>query len=107
MAGAAAAALRNASEMAAKERLLAERGAALAALAESEQRFRLSFEHAPIGMAIVSPDGEWVRVNRSLCEIVGYSEAELLATTFQAITHPDDLQADLDNGRSLLAGKQR
>ena len=107
MAGAAAAALRNASEMAAKERLLSERGAALAALAESEQRFRLSFDHAPIGMAIVAPNGEWIRVNQSLCEIVGYSEAELLATTFQAITHPDDLQDDLENVRQLLAGEQR
>ena len=52
--------------------------------------FQSAFEFAAIGMALVSPEGKWLRVNRSVCEMVGYTEAELLATDFQTITHPDD-----------------
>ena len=77
------------------------------ALRESEQRFRGSFEHAATGMALVDADGRFLRVNRSLCEIVGYSQAELLGKTFQEITHPDDLEKDLDYVRRLLAGEIR
>jgi PAS domain S-box-containing protein len=58
------------------------------ALHESEERFRLTIDEAPIGMALVALDGRFVRVNRALCEIVGYSSAELTGLTFQAITHP-------------------
>ena len=74
-------------------------------LKESEERFRSAFDNAPIGMALVTPDGRWMRVNRSLCQIVGYSEQELLQTTFQAITHPKDLEADLSFVRRILAGE--
>jgi PAS domain S-box-containing protein len=73
-------------------------------LAESEERFRGAFESAAIGMAIVAPDGRWLRVNSSLCRIVGYSPGELLATTFQAITHPEDLDKDVEYVRLMLAG---
>jgi len=62
------------------------------ALRESEQRFRGAFEFAAIGMALVGIDGRWIRVNRALSGIVGYTAEELLATTFQAITHPEDLR---------------
>ncbi len=71
----------------------------------SEERFRSAFEHAPIGMAMVAPDGRWLRVNPSVCEIVGYTESELLASDFQTITHPDDLNADLHLLHSVLAGE--
>ena len=67
--------------------------------------FQSAFEFAAIGMAIVSPEGKWLRVNRSICEITGYSEAELLKRTFQDITHPDDLEPDLENVRKMLAGE--
>jgi PAS domain S-box-containing protein len=76
-------------------------------LRESEERFSGAFEFAPIGMALVALDGRWVKVNRALCAIVGYTEAELLARTFQEITHPDDLAADLEYVRRLLAGEIR
>ena len=74
------------------------------ALRESEERFYGAFEHAPIGVALVSPEGRWLKVNRALCELVGYSEAELLARTFQDITHPEDLEIDLENVRRMIAG---
>jgi two-component system, cell cycle sensor histidine kinase and response regulator CckA len=64
-----------------------------------------AFEHAAIGMALVDPTGRWLRVNRVLCEIVGYSEAELLATSFQAITHPDDVAADVALVQRVIAGE--
>ena len=67
--------------------------------------FHNAFEFASIGMALVSPEGKWLQVNRAICEITGYSEAELLERTFQDITHPDDLEADLENVRKMLAGE--
>jgi PAS domain S-box-containing protein len=73
-------------------------------LRESEERFRGAFDFAAIGMALVAPDGRWLRVNASLCRIVGYSADELLAMTFQAITHPDDWAVDADYVRRVLDG---
>lgn len=69
----------------------------------STVRFEATFEQAAVGIALVSPDGHWLRVNRKLCEIVGYSPAELVDKTFQAITHPDDLYTDLTFMRQMLA----
>jgi PAS domain S-box-containing protein len=74
-------------------------------LREAEERFRGSFDSAAIGMALVAPDGHWLEVNPALCELVGYSEEELLGGTFQGITHPDDLDADLEFVRRMLAGE--
>jgi PAS domain S-box-containing protein len=75
-----------------------------ARLRESEERFRGAFEFAAIGMALVAPDGRWLRVNRSMCRIVGYTADELLATNFQAITHPDDLETDIGYLGQMLDG---
>jgi PAS domain S-box-containing protein len=75
------------------------------ALHESEERFRLTIDEAPIGLALVALDGRFVRVNRALCEIVGYTSAELAGLTFQAITHPDDLDADLALAGQLARGE--
>jgi len=74
------------------------------ALRNSEEQFRNAFENASIGMAIVSLDGHWVKVNPALCQIIGYSSEELLALTFQDLTHPDDLDLDLSYVHQLLAG---
>jgi len=74
-------------------------------LRESEERFRATFEHAAIGAAQVGIDGRWLRVNRRLSEIVGYEREELLERTFQDITHPDDLEADLEQVRLMLEGE--
>lgn len=74
-------------------------------LIQSEQRFRESFENAAIGIALVGLDGTWLKVNKQICEITGYPKEELLTKTFQDITHPDDLNADLDYVQQLLEGK--
>lgn len=75
------------------------------ALRASEERFRSAFDHAPIGVSLTATDGRWLRVNRSLCELTGYTEGELLASNFQAITHPDDLGNDLAQLEDFLDGK--
>ena len=75
------------------------------ALVESEEHFRNAFDYAAIGMALVSPEGNWLRVNRSLCEIIGYAEGELLVSDFQAITHRDDLGHDLAEIYRMLSGE--
>ncbi len=74
-------------------------------LEESETRFRSAFDSAAIGMAIVSLEGRWLKVNTSICQIVGYTEEELLKIDFQTITYPDDLELDLNYVRQLLAGE--
>jgi PAS domain S-box-containing protein len=74
-------------------------------LRDAEERFRSAFGDAAIGMALVGTDGRWLQVNRSLCRLVGYPEEELLEKTFQEITHPDDLEADLGYVRRMLAGE--
>ncbi len=75
------------------------------ALRESEQLYRSTFELAAVGVAHVSPEGRWLRVNKKLCDIVGYSESELLKLTFQQITHPDDLPADLVETAKIVSGE--
>lgn len=67
-----------------------------------EARFRTVFERAGVGIALVAPDGGWIRVNEALCQIVGYSEDELIKLTFQDITHPDDLNTDLSMLHQLI-----
>ncbi|MDX6618447.1 MAG: hypothetical protein QOK36_833 [Gaiellales bacterium] len=84
--------------------ITAERHAA-EELREAEERFRNAFDQAPIGKALVSTDGHFTRVNAALCRITGYSEEELLGTTFQSLTHPDDLGGDLEQMNCLLAGE--
>ena len=74
-------------------------------LKESEERFRMTFEAAGVGMAHVAPDGRWLRINGKLAEIVGYRREELLSLTFQDVTHPDNLEKDLEHVRRMLLGE--
>ena len=78
---------------------------ATASSLSGDSLFQNAFEHAAIGMALVAPEGKWLRVNRSVCEITGYSEQELLEHSFQDITHPDDLDLDLANVGKMLTGE--
>jgi two-component system, cell cycle sensor histidine kinase and response regulator CckA len=74
-------------------------------LAESEARFRASFDQAPIGAAIVSLDYRFIRVNAELCRLTGYSEAELISLTFVEITHPADVAPDVTQASRLFRGE--
>ncbi len=74
-------------------------------LEEVEECFSATFEQAAVGMAHVAIDGTWLRVNSKLCDITGYSRDELMGLTFQNITHPDDLVADLESLHLILDGK--
>jgi PAS domain S-box-containing protein len=84
---------------------ISERRAAETALLESEERFRNAFDQAAIGMALVGLDGRWLQVNESLCRLLGFTREELLRKTFQDMTHPDDLEADLASVQKLLGGE--
>ena len=75
------------------------------ALREARDRFRGIFENAPIGVAMVTLEGRYLQVNHSLCSILGYSEEELQALTWQEITHPDDLAASKAFARRIVAGE--
>ena len=86
-------------------RHIAEQSRIERALRETEEHFRNAFDYAAIGMALVSPQGAWLRVNRSLCELVGYTEKELLNSNFQTVTHADDLGNDLANLYRLIQGE--
>jgi len=81
-----------------------ERSLTTQALRAAEEELRLTVEHAPIGIALVAPNGRWLRVNDALAAIVGYSREELLTIDFQKITHPEDLKADLTLVQQLLDG---
>jgi PAS domain S-box-containing protein len=72
------------------------------ALRESVEQFRGTFEQAAVGIAHIDPKGRWLRVNNKLCDILGRTPEELCETTFQEITHPDDLDSDLEYIRRML-----
>ncbi|WP_207906558.1 PAS domain S-box protein [Methylomonas methanica] len=74
-------------------------------LQENEREFRAFFDLAAVGIAQVSLEGRWMRVNQKLCDIVGYSYEELVTKTFQDITHPDDLDTDLGYMQKMLSGE--
>ena len=84
---------------------ITERRKREAELRLSEERFRLAIDNAPIGIALVGLDGRWLKVNRALCRMLGYAEGELLATDFQSLTHPDDLNKDLALVKQVLDGE--
>ena len=69
------------------------------------QPFRDAVEYSAIGIATVGLDGSWITLNKALCDLLGYTQEELLGRTFQDITHPEDLNADLENVGQMLAGK--
>lgn len=74
-------------------------------LQEAEERFRTAFEDAPIGMALVGIDGRWLEVNRSLCEITGYSREQLLLKGFNDLTLPEDIESDRHQAQRLRDGE--
>jgi diguanylate cyclase (GGDEF)-like protein/PAS domain S-box-containing protein len=84
---------------------ITERKRAEVALQKSEERFRGAFDLAAVGMAMVAPNGTFLRVNRSLCAMLGYSESELLGTDFEIVTHPECIERILEQREPLLTGE--
>lgn len=72
---------------------------------ESAERFRATFEQAAVGIAHIAPDGRFLRANRKMSDIVGYEPDELQTMSFQQITHPEDLSADVEQVRRVLSGE--
>ncbi len=83
---------------------LTDRRRAELELREAQERFRSAFEHAPIGMALISVDGRLFRVNRALVEILGRGESELLASSILDLSHPEDREACREAMARLLFG---
>lgn len=71
----------------------------------AEDLFRLAMDNSAIGMCLVSPTGAFTRVNHALCELLGRDESTLKASTWQQLTHPDDLDVDLSLVGDVLAGR--
>jgi PAS domain S-box-containing protein len=74
-------------------------------LSAQDAAFRIAFEHAPTGMALLDADGAWLHVNLSMCRILGFRERELRGMRWNELTHPDDLELALSERRRLLAGE--
>ena len=78
------------------------------ALRKSEEKFRVMFEQAAVGVTLCdSKNGEYIQVNQRYCDITGYTFEEIKQLSFQEITHHDDIQKDMDNMKLLLEGKIR
>ena len=75
------------------------------ALQASEKQFRVTFENAPIGVCLTDADGSYLKVNKAYCEMIGYSEKELLSLDFPSISHPEELQQNIDLKNIALAGE--
>lgn len=84
---------------------ITDRKRAELALRESEERFRVMFEQAAVGIVLVDLEGRFVRTNHKFYNIVGFSEAELIGRSFEEITHPDDIPPDKAQVQRLLAGE--
>jgi PAS domain S-box-containing protein len=81
---------------------LTGRKSAESALRESEERFRRVFEEGPLGLALVGRDYRFLNANNALCKMTGYDEAELAGMSFVDITHPDDIEMDLELAAKLF-----
>ncbi|MEY4748786.1 MAG: hypothetical protein RIQ60_1000 [Pseudomonadota bacterium] len=99
--------LRLALQRSRQRELLRWREAALAqdALRSSQARFEATFEQAAVGIALLGLDGQWIRVNRRLCDILGYTDAELRRLSVADISHPEDLEVDVEQMRRLVSGE--
>src|SRR5499427_721013 len=85
--------------------IITEQVEARRALAESEARFRATFENAAVGVVLAGPDGTFLRVNDSFSRILGYSTEELKKTSFRKITYTDDLEVSLSVFKKIITGE--
>ena len=85
--------------------VITERKRAESKMRESEERFRKVFDEAPMAIALVGLDEKWIKVNRAVCEMSGYTAEELLPTTLASITHPDDVDTHIELTHQLFKGE--
>ena len=90
--------LRNSNELEQRRQLVEE-------LQESESRFRGAFHSSSLGMALTALDGTFVQVNDKLAEMLGYTVDELSSLGVRGITHPDDIEVDVERGKQLRSGE--
>lgn len=88
-----------------RDRYEKQRQQAVDEIRDREAKFRAIFDQAAIGIARMGIDGRWLEVNQKFCDIVGCTPEELMELTFQDITHPDDLETDLEYVRRLISGE--
>src|SRR5437868_2883942 len=81
---------------------ISKRAAVERALRESEEKFSNAFRQSPHGMSFVDPEGRFIKANRALCEMLGYSEEELLNLRFADVTHAEDVAVDLEQLQRLV-----
>ena len=84
---------------------ITERRNAEAARRKSDERLHRHYELGLVGLAVTSPDKGWLEVNERLCQMLGYTRQELMATTWVELTHPDDRALDLEQFERVLAGE--
>ncbi|GLQ93841.1 sensor domain-containing protein [Dyella acidisoli] len=85
---------------------ITERHALEEQLRESEQRFSQAFQHAAVGMAMILPDGRYQRVNAAMCDMLGYTEAQMRTMNWRDVTHPDDLPLNEALSAQILSGRR-
>jgi PAS domain S-box-containing protein len=85
---------------------ITEQDKAEVTMRQSEERFRTFFQDSPIGKCITTQVGQFLSVNRTFCNLLGYSEAELMTMDFASVTHEDDVSLSKESALSLLSGKQ-
>ena len=85
---------------------ITERHALEEQLRDSEHRFSQAFQHAAVGMARILPDGRYQRVNAAMCNMLGYTEAQLRAMTWRDVTHPDDLPLSEALAAQVISGRR-
>ena len=71
-------------------------------LRESEEQFRTAMQYSAVGFALVAPDGKLLEVNKALCDLLGYTEADLMDRTFDTLTHSDDFESGADYIQKIL-----
>ncbi len=74
-------------------------------LEESELRFRSAFENSNVGISIVGLNGQWLKINKKMCEIVGYSQKELIEHKFKTITYKDDIEKSVSLAKKMIKNK--
>jgi PAS domain S-box-containing protein len=103
--GGIAGAMAVAQDLTAQHRLESAVSEHEAGARNAERILASAFDRAPIGMAMIDLNGDWLRVNAAYCSMLGYERAEMLKQSFAGLTHPDDAELDVEWMRSAVRGE--